>query len=54
MIRSTDIFELRLFDRPLLCFSFGEDVPAVLHEWDVSAEGLMSLGLTLTGEGLWR
>lgn len=54
MVRSTDIYELRLFDRPLLRFSFGEDDPAVLHEWDASAEALMPLGLTLTNEGLWR
>lgn len=54
MVRSTDIYELRLFDRPLLRFSFGEDDPAVLHEWDASAEALMPLGLALTNEGLWR
>lgn len=54
MVRSDDIFELRLFDRPLLTFSFGEDDPAVLHEWDRSAESLMPLGLELTNEGLWR
>ncbi|MEC4295129.1 hypothetical protein [Adlercreutzia shanghongiae] len=54
MVRSTDIYELRLFDRPLLRFSFGEDDPAVLHEWDASAEALMPLGLVLTNEGLWR
>lgn len=54
MVRTDDIFELRLFDRPLLRFSFGEDDPAVLHEWDASAEALMPLGLTLTNEGLWR
>lgn len=54
MVRSTDIFELRLFDQPLLRFSFGEDNPAVLHEWDSSRQHLMPLGLQLTDEGLWR
>lgn len=48
------MYELRLFDRPLLRFSFGEDDPAVFHEWDESAQQLMPLGLTLTNEGLWR
>lgn len=52
MVRSTDIFELRLFDQPLLRFSFGEDNPAVLHEWDSLREHLMPLGLQLTDEGL--
>lgn len=54
MVRTDDIYELRLFDRPLLQFSFGEDEPVRLHEWDAPAEGLMPLGLALTSEGLWR
>ena len=54
MVRTDDIYELRLFDRPLLRFSFGEDDPVLLREWDASAEGLMPLGLELTDEGLWR
>lgn len=54
MMRGSDIYELRLFDQPLLRFSFGEDEPAVLHEWDRSAANLMPAGLTLTSEGLWR
>ena len=54
MVRTDDIYELRLFDRPLLRFSFGEDDPVLLHEWDASAEALMPLGLELTDEGLWR
>lgn len=54
MIRGDDIFELRLFDQPLLRFSFGMDNPCVLHEWDSSLERLMPAGLELTDEGLWR
>lgn len=54
MVRTDDIYELRLFDRPLVRFSFGEDDPVLLREWDASAEGLMPLGLELTDEGLWR
>lgn len=54
MVRTDDIYELRLFDRPLLRFSFGEDDPVLLHEWDASVEALMPLGLELTDEGLWR
>lgn len=54
MIRGADIFELRLFDQPLVRFSFGEDDPAVLHEWDSSLTHLMPAGLELSNEGLWR
>lgn len=54
MVRTDDIYELRLFERPLLWFSFGEDDPVHLHEWDASAEELMPCGLKLTDEGLWR
>lgn len=54
MVLGDNIFELRLFDQPLLRFSFGEDEPALLHEWDEAATELMPAGLTLTNEGLWR
>ncbi|MBC2889177.1 XRE family transcriptional regulator [Gordonibacter massiliensis (ex Traore et al. 2017)] len=54
MIRSADIYELRLFDRTLARFSFGEDEPAVLHEYDAACENLFPAGLRLTDEGLWH
>lgn len=54
MIRSADIYELRLFDRTLVRFSFGEDEPAMLHEYDREAEGLLPAGLRLSDEGLWH
>ena len=54
MVHGDNIYDLRLFDQPLLRFSFGDDEPAVLREWDESARFLMPVGLTLTNEGLWR
>ena len=54
MIRSADIYELRLFDQTLARFSFGEDEPAVLHEYDTACENLFPAGLRLTDEGLWH
>lgn len=54
MIRSADIYELRLFDQPLARFSFGEDVPAVLHDFDDAHAHLLPSGLRPTDEGLWH
>lgn len=54
MVRTENIYELRLFDRPLLLFSFGSEVPVRLLEWDDRALPLMPAGLTLTDEGLWK
>lgn len=54
MIRGDDIYELRLFDQVLARFSFGEDDPAILREYDAELAHLMPLGLELTDEGLWR
>ena len=54
MVHGDNIYDLKLFDQPLLRFSFGDDEPAVLYEWDESARSLMPAGLTLTNEGLWR
>lgn len=54
MVRAGDIFELRLFDRALVSFSFGEFDPVVIHDWDNEAESLLPLGMKPTDEGLWR
>lgn len=54
MIHSTDIYELRLFDQPLARFSFGEDEPALLHEYDEANAQLLPAGFHATNEGLWR
>ena len=53
MVHGDNIYDLKLFDQPLLRFSFGDDEPAVLYEWDESARSLMPAGLTLTKEELW-
>ncbi|WP_080797210.1 HipA domain-containing protein [Arabiibacter massiliensis] len=54
MIRSADIYELRLFDTTLARFSFGEFDPVVLHEFDESRTDVMPAGMRLDDEGLWR
>ena len=53
MVRSSDIYEIRLFDRTLLEFSFGDFEPAVLHDWDDSAPQLLPCGLEPNSESLW-
>ena len=54
MIRSNDIFELRLFDQVLATFSFGDFDPVALHEIDESHLDLLPAGMQPTSEGLWR
>lgn len=54
MVRSSNIYELRLFDEPLIRFSFGEEEPALLLDWDTTKEALIPSGLTLNHDGLWR
>ncbi len=54
MMRGGDIFELRLFDRVLAVFSFGEFEPVVLRELDEGERNLLPAGMEPTGNGLWH
>lgn len=54
MIRTSDIFELRLFDQTLATFSFGDFDPVMLHEVDERHLDLLPAGMKPTSEGLWH
>jgi hypothetical protein len=49
-----DIYELRLFDTPLLRFRFGVENPVHILEISPETTHLLPFGLTPTDDGLWR